>query len=92
MTVSDAIELEAYYSYGFEERQMIAVRAPFPMGAEASEIVGRRVKIGRRFYDVLGVARQVAGPIQKGEPIGVEVRELRAEAWDGADPAACPRL
>lgn len=84
MTVSDAIELEAFYPYGHGQREMFAVRAPFSMSAEAAELVGRTVRIGGSFYAVRGVARQITGPIHKGEPIGIEIRELPSDSPDDA--------
>ena len=68
------IQFEAFYSYGYDGKEMMAVRAPFPMAAKADEIIGRRVRIGDRHYRVLSVRRQIYGPIPAGEPIGIEVR------------------
>jgi hypothetical protein len=70
-----AIILEAFYCYGYKGRDMIAVRAPFAMSARADEMIGREVEVAGRRYVALGVARQISGPIAKGEPIGIEVRE-----------------
>lgn len=72
MSDSDAIEVEAFYRYGYRGREMIAIRSPFAMTAN-SEIIGRRVRVGAAVHRVLGVWRQISGPIQKGEPVGVEV-------------------
>lgn len=77
MSMPETIRLEAFYSYGYKGREMIAVRAPSAMSAEASEIIGRPVDVAGRRYVVLAVARQISGPIHAGEPIGIEVRELR---------------
>ncbi|PWB84349.1 MAG: hypothetical protein C3F11_01775 [Methylocystaceae bacterium] len=91
MPLPDAIPLEAYYSYGYKGREMIAVRAPSAMTAEASEIIGRPVRIGARRYMALGIGRQVVGPIQAGEPIGLEVRELRDEEAESGEAATSLR-
>lgn len=68
----EPIEVEAFYRYGYRGREMIAIRSPFAMSAD-SEIIGRTVRVGASVHRVLGVLRQISGPIQKGEPIGVEV-------------------
>mgnify|MGYP000887922821 FL=1 len=70
---SSAIALECYYAYGYRGRAMMAVRAPFAMSGDAPELVGQTVSIGGAPYRVVGVWRQISGPIAKGEPIGVEV-------------------
>lgn len=74
MAQDEPIEVEAFYRYGYRGRDMIAIRAPFAMSADA-EIIGRRVRVGDEAYRVKGVFRQISGPIQKGEPIGVEIDE-----------------
>lgn len=79
MTDDEPIPVEAFYRYGHKGRDMIAIRAPFAMSA-ASDFVGRKVRVGDRAHQVLGVARQVSGPIQKGEPIGIEIG---GGAWEG---------
>lgn len=43
------------------------------MSGDAPELVGQTVSIGGAPYRVVGVWRQISGPIAKGEPIGVEV-------------------
>lgn len=68
------IALESYYAYGYRGRSMMAVRAPFAMSGEALELVGRIARIDGAPYEVVGVWRQISGPIAKGEPIGLEVR------------------
>ncbi len=75
MSEKEAIEAEAFYRYGFKGRDMIAVRAPFAMAAD-SEIVGRSLRVGGADYRVRAVSRQITGPVQKGEPIGVEVEAV----------------
>ncbi|WP_424360120.1 hypothetical protein [Methylocystis parvus] len=72
MSDVEPIEVEAFYRYGYRGREMIAIRAPFAMSAD-SEIIGRNVRVGASVHHVMGVLRQISGPIQKGEPIGVEV-------------------
>ncbi|KAF2989175.1 hypothetical protein OGR47_02435 [Methylocystis sp. MJC1] len=74
MADGEPIEVEAFYHYGYRGRDMIAIRAPFAMSTD-SEIIGRRVLVGNTAHRVRGVFRQISGPIQKGEPIGVEVDE-----------------
>lgn len=68
----EPIEVESFYRYGHRGREMIAIRSPFAMSSD-SEIVGRTIRVGGSPHRVLGVLRQISGPIQKGEPIGVEV-------------------
>ncbi|WP_457797984.1 hypothetical protein [Methylocystis sp. S23] len=72
MPDSEAIEVEAFYRYGYRGREMIAIRSPFAMSSD-SEIIGRRLRVGAAEHRVLGVWRQISGPIQKGEPIGAEI-------------------
>ncbi len=73
MQANDIIVLEAFYSYGYQGREMIAVRAPFAIAAGASEIIDRRVRVGQQRFRILAVWRQIQGPIAAGEPIGIEV-------------------
>ncbi|MCB1545535.1 MAG: hypothetical protein H6872_01760 [Methylobacteriaceae bacterium] len=70
------IALESYYAYGYRGRSMMAVRAPFATSGEAPDLVGRIARIDGAAYRVIGISRQISGPIAKGEPIGVEVRPL----------------
>jgi hypothetical protein len=74
--LSADIELESFYAYGYQQRSMIAVRAPSAMANDAAELVGRVALIAGRRYRVLAVARQITGPVAKGEPIGIEVSAL----------------
>jgi len=76
MLDDEPIKVEAFYRYGHKGRDMIAIVAPFAMSADASEIIGRTVLIGARAQQVIAVARQISGPIAKGEPIGVETRDV----------------
>lgn len=66
------IEVETFYRYGYRGRDMMAIRAPFAMSTDA-EIVGKRLLADSVIFRVASVARQISGPIQKGEPIGVEI-------------------
>ena len=68
------IVVEAFYRYGYKGRSMLAIRAPFPMGADGAEIIGRAIEAGARRYIVVSIARQISGPIHLGEPFGVELR------------------
>ena len=79
MSDEEPIELKAFYQYGYRGRDMIAIIAPFAMSADASQIIGRRVRIGAETHRVSAVARQISGPIAVGEPIGIEITETRAD-------------
>lgn len=78
MPDEEPIAVEAFYAYGYRGKDMIAILSPFAMSASASEIIGRDVRVGDRVHKVLGVARQISGPIQKGEPIGIETGDAAA--------------
>lgn len=71
---SDELDLESFYAYGYRAKNMFAVRSPFAMSGDAGELIGRRVRIAGGRYEILGVWRQISGPIAKGETIGVEAR------------------
>ncbi len=68
------IVVEAFYRYGYRGRSMLAIRAPFAMGADGADIIGRAIETGARHYVVVSIARQISGPIHSGEPLGVELR------------------
>jgi hypothetical protein len=68
------ITVETFYRYGYGGRQMLAIRAPFAMGADGADIIGRAIETDGRRYVVAAIARQISGPIQRGEPFGVELR------------------
>ncbi|MGD9657791.1 MAG: hypothetical protein AB7U61_09160 [Methylocystis sp.] len=68
------ITVEAFYRYGYGGRQMLAIRAPFAMGAHGADIIGRVIEADGRRYVVASIARQISGPIHQGEPFGVELR------------------
>lgn len=68
------VVVEAFYRYGYKGRPMLAIRAPFAMGADGAEIIGRVIDAGGRHHVVVGIARQISGPIHPGEPFGVELR------------------
>lgn len=67
------LKLDAYYPYGYQGREMYAVRAPWAMAGAAKDLIGRVVEIEHRSYRILGVWRQIRGHITAGEPIGVEI-------------------
>ncbi|MBM3564022.1 MAG: hypothetical protein FJX48_12985 [Alphaproteobacteria bacterium] len=79
------IAVEAFYRYGYKGRPMLAIRAPFAMGAEGAEIVGRAIEADGRRYVVVSIARQISGPIHRGEPFGVELRVADAREGSAAD-------
>ncbi|MCC3245461.1 hypothetical protein LG047_09025 [Methylocystis sp. WRRC1] len=87
MLDEEPIKVEAFYHYGYKGRDMIAIIAPYPMSADAAEIIGRTVLVGSRPYEVAAVARQISGPIAKGEPIGIEARAVATGA-DAREPRA----
>lgn len=72
------IAVEAFYHYGYKGRQMLAIRAPFAMGADGAEIIGRAIEADGRRYVVVSIARQISGPIHRGEPFGAELRAAGA--------------
>ncbi|MFO1104322.1 MAG: hypothetical protein U1E20_15615 [Methylocystis sp.] len=75
------IAVEAFYRYGYEGRRMLAIRAPFAMGADGADIIGRAIEANGRSYVVVSIARQISGPIHLGEPFGVELRgDIREES------------
>jgi len=78
MLDEEPISVEVYYHYGYKERDMIAIISPFAMSADASEIIGRTVLVDGRPRRVLSIARQISGPIAKGEPIGIEACDVSA--------------
>lgn len=82
MTRDDPIEVEVFYAYGYKGRDMFAIRAPFAMPGDQA-FVGWLIRIGGRTHRVAGVARQISGPIQKGEPIGVEAPALADASGTG---------
>jgi hypothetical protein len=91
MSDPQIIFLEAFYKYGYQGRDMIAVAAPFAMSGETPEILGREVAINGDHYEVLGISRQISGKIHKGEPIGLEVRPTsKPSQAGGSEPAGGP--
>ncbi len=72
MMHEELIEVEVFYWYGRSGRDMVAIRAPFAMASDA-ELIGRVLRIGDVTHAVRAVARQVSGPIRKGEPLGIEI-------------------
>ncbi|MGJ0507200.1 MAG: hypothetical protein ACR652_08705 [Methylocystis sp.] len=75
MAESEPIEVEAFYRYGHKGREMVAIRAPIAM-ADASDFIGRIVRLGDGAHAVRAVARQGSGPIRKGEPMGIDIGAL----------------
>lgn len=73
-----SIIVEAFYRYGYRGKPMLAIRAPFAMGSDGAELIGHAIEADGRRYVVRAIARQISGPIVKGEPIGVEVRDATA--------------
>ncbi|WP_292533661.1 hypothetical protein [Methylocystis sp.] len=78
------LAVEAFYRYGYRGRAMLAIRAPFAMGADGGEIIGRVIEADGRRYVVVSIARQVSGPIHRGEPFGVELRSADAREESAA--------
>jgi hypothetical protein len=73
MLGEEPIPVEVYYRYGYKGRDLIAIVSPFAMSTGSPEIIGRTVRVGDDVLRVLAVSRQISGPVQKGEPIGIEV-------------------
>lgn len=74
------IALECFYPYGFRGKTMLAVSAPWATTGEAPDLIGQIVGVGTARYRIVSISRQISGPIARGEPIGVEVRELPAQS------------
>lgn len=74
------IAVEAFYAYGYKGRRMLAIRAPFAMGADGAEFIGHVIEANARQHVVVAIARQIYGPIHQGEPIGVELGDTGAAA------------
>jgi hypothetical protein len=70
------IAVEVFYRYGYQGRDMIAIRAPFTMPHD-SELIGKRLCVSKDVFEVKSLLRQGSGWIQKGEPIGVEVYRVK---------------
>ncbi len=68
------LDLEILYPYGFQGREMFAVRAPHAMSHKAEGLVGRELSVGGTLYSILAVHRQISGPIAASEPVGLEVK------------------
>jgi hypothetical protein len=73
------LKLENYYPYGYQGREMHAVRAPWAMPGSAEDLIDRVVEIENRPYRILSVWRQIRGPIAAGEPIGVEIAPIGSQ-------------
>ncbi len=75
----EPLDLDIFYPYGFQGREMIAVRAPHAMSEKAAGLVGRTLRMEGALYIILGVHRQISGPIAAQEPVGLEVRPCNSE-------------
>ena len=73
-----AIGLFCFYAYGYRERAMYAIRAPFAMPETGEGLVGRLARIQGKLYRVVSIMRQIGGRIAAGDPIGVEVSAVTA--------------
>ena len=73
--VLEPLELEIFYPYGFQGREMFAARAPHAMSAKAEGLIGRMLRVGGKLYTIRAVHRQISGPIAAQEPIGLEVEK-----------------
>jgi hypothetical protein len=76
MAEDDLIPVEVFYRYGYQGREMFAIRSPFNTPND-SGLIGKRLCLEKGIFEVKSVLRQVSGPIQKGEPIGVEVFKVK---------------
>lgn len=88
--MSEPIKLDTFYPFGHSGRAMYAVRAPADMQEEA--LIGQIVVLDGVARRILGVSRQIGGPISVGEPIGIEVSPPTAGAnrtdyRDGESPS-----
>lgn len=80
----DAFEVEVFYPYGYRGRDLIAIRSPVAVSSHA-ELVGQSVRLGADARRIVAVWRQISGPIQKGEPIGVELDAPLREIGHGGE-------
>ena len=72
----ELLEIDVFYPYGYRGREMFAVRAPCAMSEKAEGLISRTFRVDGASYSILGVFRQISGPIAAGEPVGVEVRRV----------------
>jgi hypothetical protein len=79
MTQDEPVTVESFYHYGYGGREMIAIRAPFSASVD-KELIGQLLRVDGGVFTVKSVLRQITGPIQKGEPIGVEIGDWRQES------------
>ena len=71
----DPLRLDVLYRYGLNGRAMVAARAPFAMLDNARELVGRTADVEGERVRIVSIARQISGPVAKGEPIGIEIAD-----------------
>lgn len=81
------IDVHAFYHYGYRGRDMMAIRSPFAMQADAAQLVGRAVRVDGIVYHVTAIARQITGPIAAGEPIGIEIAVGTEAKASAAEPS-----
>jgi hypothetical protein len=72
MMAGDVLLIELFYRYGYKGAEMVAARAPFSMRSE-TEMIGRKISVDGLTFVVKGVGRQISGPLQEGEPLGLEI-------------------
>ena len=73
--IAEPLDLDIFYPYGFQGREMFAARAPHAMSAKAEGLMGRMLRVGGKLYTIRAVHRQISGPIAAQEPIGLEVEK-----------------
>ncbi len=71
----EPLDLDIFYPYGFQGREMFAARAPHAMSEKADGLVGCKLRVNGKIYSIIAVHRQVSGPIAAQEPVGLEVIE-----------------
>jgi hypothetical protein len=89
---SEPLELDVFYPYGYQGREMFAVRSPRSMSEKAEGLVGHILRADGELFRILSVLRQISGPIAQGEPVGVEVRRLTPEGDDVPSDNECSFL
>lgn len=76
---AEILEVEFFYAYGYQGRDMYAIRAPFATTADAPDLIGRRVRLNGTVMRITAISRQISGPIARGEPIGIEIAPVEPE-------------
>lgn len=77
--MDNVITLEVFYRYGHMGREMVAARSPFQV-LDSSEFIGRFIRLDDRIFVVTAVGRLISGPVQKGEPLGLQIEVLRVKS------------